>query len=222
MNVEAFWELIERSRQATSDPHPRRRWLERQLARQAAAEIVDFEILLGQARQRADTTELYGACYRILDGHDSLDGFFYFQGWLVGLGRHAFERAVSDPDSLADVPEVLRLVGRPLDAWADDEWPDGEWLSSAAFQAYEQVAGEAGTIYDAVEARGHRVRALPASSGTWGRRFRTCSRPGYEPSSPSTYASLIRSGMGATCVSSIRATRALPLLPWSSSSHARP
>jgi hypothetical protein len=87
---------------------------------------------------------MWGAAYLICDGLCSGDGFWYFLVWLIGLGREAFELAVADPDNLASVPEVVGLVGRPVDAWQDDEWPRLESLGYVAWEAYQQVTGYPG------------------------------------------------------------------------------
>ena len=137
MDGDGFWELIERSRQETSDPHARLAWLQQQLAQQPTAEIVDFQVWLDRVRRRADTWDMWGAAYLICDSLCSGDGFWYFQVWLIGLGRDAFERAVTNPDNLAGLPEVLRLAGRPVDDWSHDDWPDWESLSYVAWEAYE-------------------------------------------------------------------------------------
>ena len=165
MDVDGFWALIEQSRQATSDPHARLRWLQRQLARQPAAEIVDFQIRLDQIRRRADTWQRWKTAVLIKDGWCSGDGFWYFQVWLIGLGRQAFEQAVADPDNLASVPEVLRLVGRPVQDWSNDEWPQWESLGYVAVEAYEQRTGDAEGFYDAMEARGHHSPTGPHPTG---------------------------------------------------------
>jgi hypothetical protein len=165
MNIDAFWELIERSRQETSDPHARLRWLEQQLAQKPVSEIVDFQVWLDRVRQRADTWHMWGAAYLICDGLCSGDGFWYFLVWLIGLGRDAFELAMADPDNLASVPEVVGLVGRPVDAWQDDEWPQLESLGYVAWEAYEQVTGEEEGLYDAMEARGHHSPTDPNPTG---------------------------------------------------------
>jgi hypothetical protein len=47
MDADAFWELIERSRQETSDQDARLEWLLEQLTRRPAAEIVDFQDWVG-------------------------------------------------------------------------------------------------------------------------------------------------------------------------------
>jgi hypothetical protein len=97
MDVEGFWALIERSQRAAGDPEARLQWLERQLAAAPAAEIVDFQVWLGRMRRPADTWTMWGAAYLICDGLCSADGFWYFQAWLIGQGREAFELAVADP-----------------------------------------------------------------------------------------------------------------------------
>jgi hypothetical protein len=158
MDLDAFWELIERSRQETSNPAARLQWLQEQLVRQPTVEIVDFQIWIDRLRRRVDTWLMWGAAYLIKDGVCSSDGFWYFQVWLIGLGREAFERAVANPDS---VPEVLRLAGRPADDWSLDEWPNWELLDSVASNAYEQLTGEAEGIYHAMEAQGHHGANLP-------------------------------------------------------------
>jgi hypothetical protein len=40
-------------------------------------------------------------------GGCSDDGFDYFRGWLLAQGKDAFERALRDPDSLADRIEEM-------------------------------------------------------------------------------------------------------------------
>ena len=52
-------------------------------------------------RKRADTWLMWGAARIIMQGWCSDDGFFYFQPWLVGLGRDAFAR----------LPRLTALLG---------------------------------------------------------------------------------------------------------------
>jgi Protein of unknown function (DUF4240)/Cysteine-rich CPCC len=59
---------------------------------------------------------------------------YAFQGFhdrLVALGRHVFERAIRDPDTLADVP---------ID-WRAGDRETGPWLSIAPLVAFERVTG---------------------------------------------------------------------------------
>jgi Protein of unknown function (DUF4240) len=116
MDVDGFWELIERSRPEANDPQARLGWLQRQLAKHSTAEIVDLQIWLDRVRRRADT-------------------------------------------------EVLQLVGRPVDDWSQEDWPDWESLSYVAWEAYEQVTGEEEGLSGAMEAQGHHSPSDPDPTG---------------------------------------------------------
>ncbi|MEU7942446.1 DUF4240 domain-containing protein [Microbispora bryophytorum] len=164
MDVDEFWLFLHRSRQMTSDPDERLQWLTLHLAQRPPARIVDFQILLNQVRRRSDTYDMWEAADLICGGC-STDGFWYFQAWLIGLGRDIFERVVANPDNLAEVPEVQRLAERPMGGWADDEWPGWEALSYVAAGAYEEATGVEDGVYDAMEERGHSDQSDPQPSG---------------------------------------------------------
>ena len=82
------------------------------------------------------------------------DSFFYFQPWLVGLGHDAFEQVASNPDSLADVPQICRLAGRPRSDWSDGEWPEWEFLNYVARNAYRRATGKEDGLDNALTAPG--------------------------------------------------------------------
>jgi hypothetical protein len=136
-----FWDLIERSGQKEADPDDRAEWLTEQLVKLSPAEIVDFRKLLDAQFDRSDTWHMWGAADLICGGVSD-DIFYYFQAWLVGLGRETFERAVADPDTLADVARVRELAD-DLDDVDDDELPDWEQLDYVPDDAYEEKTGEA-------------------------------------------------------------------------------
>jgi hypothetical protein len=142
MDIDSFWGLIGRSATATDDPDERLAWLIDELSKLAPEDIVAFDRHLTEVRRGVDTWAMWGAAYLICDSLCSDDGFWYFQAWLVGLGREAFERVAADPDELAGVPQIQRLAGRPVEDWADAEWPDWESLDYVASEASERVTGE--------------------------------------------------------------------------------
>ncbi|MFC5747309.1 DUF4240 domain-containing protein [Actinomadura rugatobispora] len=148
MTPDEFWTLLDGSAAAAD----RTGWLTARLARLPAAEIIEFEVHLTAQRRRVDTRLMWGAAWNIMEGWCSDDGFWYFQPWLVGLGRDAFERVAADPDALAGLPEVRRLAGRPMKEWSDDEWPQWESLNYVALHAYERATGD--DLDEALEARG--------------------------------------------------------------------
>ena len=131
------------------------RW-DGQLARLPVPAIAEFELHLMTQRKRADTWLMWGAAWTIMQGWCSDDGFFYFQPWLVGRGREAFEQAAGDPDSLAGVPQIRRLASRPRSDWYSDEWPEWEALNYVARTVCEHAAGDGGGLDRALEAHGLR------------------------------------------------------------------
>ncbi|MBU2668508.1 DUF4240 domain-containing protein [Actinoplanes bogorensis] len=158
MDLDGFWALIERSARK-KDEHDRADWLTAQLAESSPAEIEQFEILYYGLRDRIDTWHMWGAAALICDGASD-DSFWYFQAWLIGQGREAFESAAADPDALADLPAIRVLAGRDSDLWAEDEWPEWELLDYVASEAYEEVT-DGDDLDDALEARGLIFRAWP-------------------------------------------------------------
>jgi hypothetical protein len=156
-----FWTVIEGSSAVAKGQRKRAEWLTGQLALLPVPEIVEFGLHLAMRRKRVDTHLMWGAAWNIEQGWCSSDGFYYFQPWLVGLGRDVFEQVASDPDSLADVPQVRRLAGRPRSSWADDEWPDWELLNHVARKACQRITGEEDRLFKALESRGLHFACYP-------------------------------------------------------------
>jgi hypothetical protein len=158
MNLASFWLLIEESLRHSSARSRREAFLLTRLSAHSADDIVQFQVHLDHACGLAYTWDLWGAAMRIFGGWCSDDGFEYFRLWLIGRGRDVFERALSEPDSLADFPEIQRLVGRHPRTWSsDEEWPEWESLDYIASQAFPPMTGNADdceeAFYGAVEAR---------------------------------------------------------------------
>ena len=70
-------------------------------------EIAALAQPLWDLRSLSHKWDLWGAAY-LLNGGCSDDGFEYFRGWLITQGREAFERVVTDPDTLAELPVIQR------------------------------------------------------------------------------------------------------------------
>lgn len=158
MDLDGFWDLIERSAREERDLEERAEWLTGRLAGLPLEEIIGFRKHLDALHERADTWHLWGAAHLICGGASD-DGFWYFQAWLVGLGRQVFERAIADPDSLADVPLVRELAERGLAEWDDEDFADWEALDYVADDAYEEKTGE--ELDDVLDAMGHEYRLSP-------------------------------------------------------------
>jgi hypothetical protein len=102
MTDDEYWEQVEAARTAGSEPDEVAARLRSLLEQRPVEEIVAFYEAQQRQLARSYTTPLWGAAY-LINGGCSDDGFDYFRGWLMAHGRSVFERALTDPDSLADV-----------------------------------------------------------------------------------------------------------------------
>lgn len=138
MDLNAFWALVESSAAEARDQDDRLKRLTTALAALPRTEVVEFAVRLDEVRRRVDTWAHWHAAYVICGGLCSDDGFFYFQAWLAGQGREAFEAVAASPDALASLPHVRLLASRGgVHAWADDDWPDWEGLDHVAAEAFD-------------------------------------------------------------------------------------
>ena len=105
-----------------------------ELGRLSPEQVVKFKIWLDDQMQRANRWDLWCAAY-VMCGGCGDDGFEYFRAWLIGQGEDVFERAIEDPETLADLPVV--------DPMMECEF---ESLIYVAADVYEQQTGE--DLYD--------------------------------------------------------------------------
>lgn len=103
MNDQQFWSLIEESK----EKHPNKfdaqmNFLTKKLSTLTNEEIVGFEATL---KENVIVLWDYNvkSLYQIVqDEYLSTDGFIYFRFWIVSNGRKFFQRAIENPDLLAD------------------------------------------------------------------------------------------------------------------------
>jgi hypothetical protein len=150
VDVDDFWTFVELSHRAGPKPGDREAFLGHRLGRISRDHVLDFVQHLSATREAANTYRLWRAADIIMEGRCSTDGFHYFQMWLVGLGRTAYEQAIADPDSLATVPAVQRLASLPR-PWPDDDYPMWESLEYVACEVGDQRADIDGDIREVVE-----------------------------------------------------------------------
>jgi hypothetical protein len=115
MEWKQFWKLIEHSYRPDGPDHF-----------EALKEELDRLTWFDEAMAAANLIDLWGAA-TLIQGGCSDDGFRDFRAWLVGRGRHPYEAALKNPDSLADI-----LDGDPI---------DGFGLETAALRVYEAKTG---------------------------------------------------------------------------------
>ncbi|MFI5929197.1 DUF4240 domain-containing protein [Micromonospora sp. NPDC051543] len=106
MRTEDFWQLIDQARAGGGgEPGPVAARAVALLAERDPQDIVGYaqhQVRVLAASHKAD---LWGAAY-LINGGASAEGFEHFRGWLMTQGRAVFARAVGDPDSLAELPQV--------------------------------------------------------------------------------------------------------------------
>ncbi len=122
------------------------------------AAAVAFHQAYDTINQEAYRWDLWAAAY-LMRGGCSDDGFDYFRGWLVAQGRTVWERALADPDSLADAG---------VDP--DDDMVESEDVLAAASNAYAEATGDDEAFWEAVDTA-RRDRPEAKLSGPTGEGF---------------------------------------------------
>ncbi|MBO2457773.1 DUF4240 domain-containing protein [Actinomadura violacea] len=161
MDERAWWDLIEDARAAAgghaddrdSPDDPLIGLVTDRLLALDGPGIVAFDAALTRVLDAAYRWPLWNAAY-LIEGGCGDDGFMDFRAGLALLGREVFTRAVDDPDSLADVPTVVRM------AKEDKGWIGAEGLLYAAVNAYERVIGGRESFDTAVETALRSMRSL--------------------------------------------------------------
>lgn len=106
MQIEQFWQFVETAKtNAGSDTEARVDALHAVLGALSPAELQSFQSHYDRQIAAAYRWDLWAAAY-IINGGCSDDGFRYFRDWLISEGGRVFEKALKDPDSLADLPHV--------------------------------------------------------------------------------------------------------------------
>jgi len=104
MDMDEFWDIIERTRAAASDRDPDSYTdaLAAILRQLSPEQVAEFGFRFTECLRAAYHWDLWHAAYLINDGCSD-DAFEDFRAWLISRGREVFERAVRDPDSLAQL-----------------------------------------------------------------------------------------------------------------------
>jgi len=147
MDLEEFWALIAVARsRGGEDPEAVAEHVIAELAGGPVERIFAFEQFRRGLTRRAYDWLLWAAAYRI-GGGCSDDAFIDFRASLVLQGRETFERALRDPDSLADLPAV-RAIPTGGEA-ADDDVLFLEPACYPAADAYQRLHDGTRTDFEA-------------------------------------------------------------------------
>ncbi len=116
MTEPQFWTLIEQAKgSGGDDAHTQR--LSQALAQRTPQEIIDFQVLLNQFRDKADLGDVWAAGMLLNQGHGTDSGFDYFRSWLIGQGQAVYTQALTDADSLADIVDTIAAPQAPMAEW---------------------------------------------------------------------------------------------------------
>jgi len=102
MNEDAFWEIIEHSKEESDDFAGQIRALTVKLSRRNRQDIVDFEYRFREMLEKSCHYNLLAAA-KIILGWVTDDSFLYFQCRLIAEGRSTFYQSIENPDCLAEV-----------------------------------------------------------------------------------------------------------------------
>jgi hypothetical protein len=155
MTLDEFWDHIRATRRVDPDAHAER--LEKRLTKLKPEEILDFVHWWDTMMREAYQWDLWGAAY-LINGGASDDGFHYFCNWLILQGRDVFQKAVTNPDTLADV----------VDPDEEVEW-DGNIGWNAWFTATKTKQNDSGyAALDAAERSRHgEPKPMPELGDNW-------------------------------------------------------
>ncbi len=146
MDRKQFWELIEHThRISNGDPENQAKLLIAKLTELSEKEIVSYQDILDDLMDEAYIAELWEMAY-IIDAGCSDDGFMDFRAWLIGQGKHVFETAQTNAESLIDVVEAGQET-------------KSEALLYVAMKAYELHTGKD------IDTMPKRVKPLPKLKG---------------------------------------------------------
>ena len=106
MHIDQFWQFIDTAK-AKAGPGTEARVdaLRSVLGDLGPSDLQSFQNHYDQQIRASYRWDLWAAAY-IINGGCSDDGFRYFRDWLISEGRTVFEKALKDPDSLADLPHI--------------------------------------------------------------------------------------------------------------------
>jgi Protein of unknown function (DUF4240) len=105
-----FWSLIEAKqlhlKSAKTHSSEQNQQISEALGAAPAQASVDFNALLGETVMKLNSIDHLAACY-LVNGYLSDDMFNEYCNWVVSKGQSVWARAVEEPDSLADLPDVM-------------------------------------------------------------------------------------------------------------------
>jgi hypothetical protein len=118
LDADWFWAIVQRSLDATpTDRAQQNEVIAAELRGFTEEELAGFVRIHGELCEMGYNWDLWGALC-VISGGCSDDQLWHFLGWLISRGREWFERAVRQPDDLAEFPGDLHDPGRKVEDFA--------------------------------------------------------------------------------------------------------
>jgi hypothetical protein len=128
MDIPTFWNLIQTAREKSGGDNDRQTTLLIEaLSQKPEDEILAFDRIFGEMLHKAYRADLWEAAIFIHCGCTE-DCFSDFRGCLIAHGKEVFEKALENPDNLADVVDVQ---------YREDLRMRYQFFASVAWHAYE-------------------------------------------------------------------------------------
>lgn len=124
MQAEAFWDIVDRSREGSDGVEAQTETLRAILTGLPAADVAAFDAEFVRRNQELYSWDLWGAAYVLLSGCGN-DSFTDFRSWVVAQGRAYFDAVRDDPAKVGD--------GRLTDG---EEVGGAELLANVASEVY--------------------------------------------------------------------------------------
>jgi Protein of unknown function (DUF4240) len=128
MTLDQFWNIVEEvHRESGGDMDAKCELLDKRLRQLPLEEVLSFGEHFAECQNRAYNWELWAAAYIICHGCSD-DSFSDFRSTLISMGREVFDKALADPQSLADMHY-------------DAEQANYEGYQYVAHTVYEELSG---------------------------------------------------------------------------------
>jgi hypothetical protein len=151
MTINQFWDIIGRVHEAGRGDMKRKcELIGEELRKLSPEEVRSFGDYYTEFYYRAYREDLWDAAYLICGGCGD-DSFMDFRHTLISMGREIFEKAMSNPDSLADLD-------------LDEESASFEGYQYAIGHAYEDVMKRGGEVTEEFGSRGGTHPKSPAGT----------------------------------------------------------
>ena len=136
LNIDVFWEIIEKSLKNTNDEDAQLAFLRDEIGKLTLKEIIGFRIQTDALLYDTYNSEMWCAGY-IMNGGCSDDAFEYFRNWVISRGKEVYNNAKANPDSL------INAITEGVDYYGFESF----WY--VALEVFEQKTGK--DLYDYID-----------------------------------------------------------------------